>query len=42
MYALVSGHPFHEIIVGCFSTYDKAQQEKVQYAIARIQEFEVK
>jgi len=37
VYKLVSGFPFHEQLVGCFSTKDKAEEEKAKYETARIQ-----
>lgn len=41
VYKLVSGFPFHEQLVGCYSTEEKAEEEKVKYETARIQEIEV-
>lgn len=37
VYKLVSGFPFHEQLVGCYST----EEEKANYKTARIQEIEV-
>jgi len=37
VYKLVSGFPFHEQLVGCYSTEEKAEEEKAKYETARIQ-----
>lgn len=41
MFELVSGFPFHERIVGCYDTMEKAQKEVAKYEIARIIGIEV-
>jgi len=41
VYKLVSGFPFHEVLVGCYRTLVKAEEEKAKHETARIQEVEV-
>jgi len=42
VYKLVSGFPFHEVLVGCYSTKERAEEEKAKFETARIQEVEIK
>lgn len=41
IYKLVSGFPFHEQLVGCYSNEEKAEEEKAKYETARIQAINV-